>query len=139
MIEDKNTMQNPENGSIKDKKKLHKSLEDNVDLFKEIFHGDDTFYVRFFTNQEQSQARFCLLFINGMVGVETANRNIIQPVIQSTLPKDYKGNIESILNKVVLANNAEKQSDVDELVTGIIRGESVLLMEHCEEAFIKAY
>lgn len=136
MIKNKKTGQNPEDNSIKEKKELQKSLEDNVNLFKEIFQGDDTFYVRFFTNQEQSQARFCLLFITGMVDVETANRNIIQPIIQSTIPKEYKGDIELILNRVVLANNAEKNCDVDELVTGIVRGESILLMEQCDEALI---
>ncbi len=122
------------NESINTKKELHKSLEDNVSLFMEFFQGDDTVTVRYFSNKEQGEIKFCVIYIDGMVDVETANRNILQPIIQSTFPKNFEGNMDVILEQVVLSNHAEKITNVDELVMRILRGESVLLMDKCDEA-----
>ncbi len=115
---------------------LGKSLEDNVNQFKKIFQNDDTFLIRYFTNQEQAKARFCVLFIDGMVDVETANRNIIQPIVQSTLPKNFEGNMDVIFKQVVLSNHTEKSDNTEEMITRILEGESVVLMENCVEALI---
>lgn len=124
------------NESINSQKELNKSLEDNVSLFMEFFQGDDTVTVRYFSNQEHGKIKFCVIYIDGMVDVETANRNILQPIIQSTFPKDFEGNMDVILEQVVLSNHAEKICDVDELVLRIIRGESVLLMDKSDEALV---
>ncbi len=130
------TEQSPKNESINSKKELKKSLEDNVKLFKEFFQGDVTFTTRFFANQEQEKPKFCILYIDGMVDVEVANRTIIQPIVQSTLSKKFEGNLDAILEQVVLSNNAEKLCDIDELIVRIVRGESVLLMEKSNEALV---
>lgn len=136
IIKDKKIDQKLKNESINSQKELNKSLDDNVSIFKEFFQGDDTVTIRFFSNQEQGKIRFCIIFIDGMVDVETANRNILQPIIQSTFPKNFEGNMDVILEQVVLSNHAEKNCDVDELVMRIIRGESVLLMEKSNEALV---
>ena len=122
------------NESINSQKELGKSLKDNVNIFMEFFQGDDTVTVRYFSNQEQGKIKFCVIYIDGMVDVETANRNILQPIIQSTFPKNFEGNMDVILEQVVLSNHAEKLCNVDELVMRIIRGESVLLMDKSDEA-----
>lgn len=127
MIKEKDTK------SKKDEK-LKKSFEENLKTFEKVFEGDGGFTARFFMNREEGRTKFCIMYIEGMVDVETANRNIIQPIIQRPLPKDFMGNMDSILNRVVLSNNAEKINGIDELVIRIIRGESVLIMEHCNEA-----
>ncbi|MGI6123176.1 MAG: spore germination protein [Acetivibrionales bacterium] len=126
----------PEDNNMKEKEELKKSIEDNVNLFKRIFQGDDTVTVRYFANQEQGKIKFCIIYIDGMVDVETANRNIIQPIVQSTFPKNFEGNMDVILEQVVLSNHAEKICNVDELVMRIIRGESVLLMDKSDEALV---
>lgn len=116
--------------------KLKKGFEENIKTFQKIFEGDDGLTTRFFSNRDESKIKFCLFYIEGMVDVETANRNIIQPIIQSPMPKDFFGNMDTILNRVILSNHAEKISGVDELVIRILRGESVLLMEHSDEAIV---
>ncbi len=131
-----NTPETDSGKSFKEINRLYKKLDENISKFKEIFHDDDGLIIRFFCNQEKNKIKFCVLFINGMVDVETANRNIIQPIIQSTFPKDFEGNMDVILEQVVLANNAEKICDIDELVMRIIRGESVLLMDKSDEALV---
>lgn len=126
----------PENDKQKNNIKLSKVLDDNIFQFKKIFHDDDTFMTRTFANLQQSQAKFCVLYIDGMVDPEMANKAIMEPIIQSTLPKNYEGNIDAILNQVILSNNAEKSRDTEKLITSILRGESVLLMDNCDEALI---
>ncbi|NLX64191.1 MAG: spore germination protein [Clostridiaceae bacterium] len=122
------------NESINSKKALNKSLEDNVNLFMEFFKDDDTVSVRYFSNREQDMIKFCIIYIDGMVDPETVNRNILQPIIQRTFPKNFYGNMDVVLEQIVIANNAEKLCNVDELVVRILRGESVLLMDKSDEA-----
>lgn len=122
------------NESINSQAVLNKSLEDNVNLFMEFFQGDDTVSVRYFSNREQENIKFCIIYINGMVDVETANVALIKPIIQSTFPKNFEGNMDVILGQVIISNNAEKLCNIDELVVRILRGESVLLMDKCDEA-----
>ena len=114
--------------------KLGKNLSDNIFQFKKVFQDDDTFRVRSFTNQKQPDAKFCVLYIDGMVDVQTANRTIMEPIIQCHLTEKY--DIDSILNHVVINNYAEKAYTPEQMVEGIIRGETVLLMDHCSEALI---
>ena len=120
------------NESINSQAVLNKSLEDNVNLFMEFFQGDDTVSVRYFSNREQENIKFCIIYINGMVDVETANVALIKPIIQSTFPKNFEGNMDVILGQVIISNNAEKLCNIDELVVRILRGESVLLMDKCD-------
>jgi len=132
----KDTMNNERlrNENINSQKVLNKSLEDNVNLFMEFFQDDDTVSVRYFSNQEQGSIKFCIIYIDGMVDPETANRNIIKPIIQSTFPKNFEVNMDVVLEQIVSANHAEKLCNVDELVVRILRGESVLLMDKSDEA-----
>jgi spore germination protein KA len=116
--------------------KLGKSVDDNVFQFKRAFRDDDTFMFKFFTNMEQDDARFCILYINGMVDEKLIESNILQPIIQGTLPKNSKGNLEAILNQVILSNDAEKLYDTSKMIERIIQGDSLLLMDNCSEALI---
>lgn len=115
-------------------KKLYKSLADNIDELKKIFCDDEGLIIRSFRNREQSKTEFCLVYIDGMADKESANRYIIQPVIQSTFPKNFEGNMEVILEQVVLSNHAEKICTFGELSDRMLRGDSILLMEKCDEA-----
>lgn len=76
------------------------------------------------------------MYIDGMIEAELVDQSIIQPIIQNPIPKDFMGNMDSILNRVILSNQAEKISGIDELVIRLTRGESVLLMEHSNEALV---
>jgi spore germination protein KA len=120
----------------KQAEKLKKNIDENIKIFQEIFKGDDYFITRTFTNREEGRTKFALMYIDGMIEAELVDQSIIQPIIQNPIPKDFMGNMDSILNRVILSNQAEKISGIDELVIRLTRGESVLLMEHSNEALV---
>ncbi|NMA66169.1 MAG: spore germination protein [Clostridiaceae bacterium] len=128
----------PTENSVNKKVILLKSLNDNVQQFKEMFHDDDTFMVRFFANRSQSKAKFCLLYMDGMVDGKVINNSIIQPLIEADLAEDCEKSADTIMNQVIFTHQAEKSQDSDQLVSAIIRGDSVLLMENSYDALIIA-
>jgi len=115
---------------------LGSSLDDNVQQFRTLFQGDDTFIVRFLSNQQCPEARFCILYIEGMLKDEVINESVIQPLIQTVLPRKTEGGIDHILQEVILSNQAEKVSDGNRLLQGILRGECALLMDNCSEGLV---
>jgi len=115
---------------------LLQSLVDNVSQFKEIFHDDDTFMTRFFANSKQSSVRFCILYLDGMVDAETIYNSIIDPLVHADFSDEKQWNMDTLMNQVIITHKVEKSQDSDDLVTAIIRGDSVLLMENCYDALI---
>lgn len=129
MTESNNTSENS-------KIKLVKLLEDNVFQFSKVFHDDDTFMTRFFANGKKAEARFCVIYIDGMTDDNSMNRNIIEPIIQCSLPENFKGDLDFILNQVIPSGKAEKIYDPSKMIESILKGDSLLLMDNCKEGLI---
>lgn len=134
MKETQTTAENNVNKSVI----MLKALKDNVKQFKDIFQNDDTFMIRYFVNSYQSQIRFCLLYLEGMIDAEKIYNSIIKPLIQTNLSENKTTNIDTIMNQVIISHKVEKTQDSDALISAIIRGDSVLLMENCYDALIIA-
>lgn len=113
-----------------------KSLEDNLKQFKDIFQGDDTFRVRNFTNIQQNKAKFCLLYLDGMVDADILDNSIIKPIINANLSDDYESSADIIINQVIFNHQVKKSQDTDELLSAIIRGDSILLIDNSYDALI---
>lgn len=112
------------------------SLNENIQQFCNVFEGDDTFVVRPFNNQQSEQGRFCILYTEGMVDDDIINKNIIQPLVQCTLPKNADVSIDMVLNQFILNSKVQKSSEGDQIIQGILRGECVILMDGSNEALI---
>src|SRR5690554_1208138 len=124
---------NIENASYKDKEglKLSKSLEKNIQLFQSIFHNDDTLILRNFENQN-SDVKCCIFYIDGMVDNEIVNESIIQPVIRNVVNVDKSINnstLEQFQNKVLFVNNIKKSIDINEIIKSILYGDTVFFLD----------
>ncbi|HEX9061730.1 MAG TPA: spore germination protein [Clostridia bacterium] len=112
---------------------LSKSLEENIKLLKNLFIDDDTLITRQFQNQQDTDIKYCIFFIEGMVNTQIINENIIKPIVLSS-NTGSRNNVDIIMNRVILSNNLEKTSEVNKLIEAIINGNTVLLIEGEEEA-----
>ncbi|MDF2989464.1 MAG: spore germination protein GerA family [Eubacterium sp.] len=117
-----------------DKGKLTKSLNENVELFKDIFSDDDTLTIRHMENQQNTAVKCCILFIDGMIDVAVVNDNIIQPVVQNSMLKSHGDVLAHIQNQVLVTNSLQKTSEVQSLVKAILSGDTVLFAEGSAEA-----
>lgn len=93
---------------------LKKSLDENITLLKKVFSDDDTIRYRQISSQGNNSLRFCLIFVNGMVNNEMVNKNIIKPLMKSSLKEKFSNNkdLEKILEDVMDINEIKISSDI---------------------------
>ncbi len=117
---------------------LAKSLEQSISLFEEIFSGDELLVKRRFQNKYLTEAKCCVLYIEGMVSSEIINENIIQPVLKNNLTEEInkKNLLEELQYKVIVSNDVKITEDVNKIVRSIIYGDTVFLLEGYDKALI---
>ncbi|TCO74969.1 spore germination protein [Marinisporobacter balticus] len=116
--------------------KLTKSLEKNIELFKKIFNPNETIIFRKIESRQWKDLKCCMIFVDGMVDKTNIHENMILPIMNSSnLQKNLKENILDILvNKIINASDVKKQKNVNGLITAILSGNTVVLVEGVNEA-----
>ena len=119
-------------------KGLGKSLDNNISLFKNIFKNDDTLIIREFENKQLKAAQCCIIYIDGMVNTEIVNENIIQPVLRSDLSEDIESDnlLEELKKKVIVSNNVTSETEINKIVSSVIYGDTLFLLEGYDKALI---
>nr|WP_081926882.1 spore germination protein [Pseudobacteroides cellulosolvens] len=117
---------------------LKKSLEDNISLIQNIFSGDEMLVTRRFQNKHLEEAKCCVLYFEGMVNNEILNENIIQPILSNNLAEEINsGNLlEELQCKVIASNNVKITDGLDNIVSSVIDGDTIFLLEGYNIAMI---
>lgn len=111
-------------------------LEANVKYLCNIFKDDDTLVKRFFFSAHEPSAKFCVLFSDGMINNKLLNEDIIRPVLEYSFGKDDPELIRTVSESITLSNSVERTDQVEELVQGIVYGDTVLLARGCPDALV---
>lgn len=119
-------------------KGLNKSINANIGLFKNIFNNDETLIIREFQNKWLKAARCCIIYLDGMVNTEIINENIIQPVLRNDLSEDIDtGNLlEELMKKVIVSNNVTLETEINQIVSSVIYGDTLFLLEGYNKALV---
>ena len=113
------------------------SLEENISTFKKLFASDDTFIVRRFENELNTEIKCCILYIEGMVENAIINSDIIKPVVSSTsIISKGENKLDNIMLHVLLSNNIEKESDTWKLTEALTRGRTLFFLDGSAEALV---
>ena len=117
---------------------LTKSLERNISLFKDIFSDDDTLIVRRFQNKYLPAAKCCLIYFEGMIDTKMVNESVIEPILGNNLAEDIctKNLLEELQYKVIASNNVFIFADINKIVSLLINGNSILLVEGYDKCLI---
>lgn len=117
---------------------LNKSIVNNILLFKNIFKDDDTLIIREFENKCLKSAQCCIIYLDGMVNTESINMNILQPVLGSDLSNDIASDnlLEELKKKVIVSNNVILETEINKMVSSIILGDTLFLLEGYDKALI---
>lgn len=118
--------QNTESG-----KTLTKSLDENIELFKNVFSEDQTVSYRVFQNKHLDEAKCCIFYLDGMVNSEIINENIIQPILRDDMTENIQTHnlLDEIRYKVIVANNISVTEDFNTIAAALYSGDTVFLLE----------
>ena len=114
--------------------KLVTSLDENINIIKNIFINDTTVIYRELSFGKPISTRCMIIFIDAMVDSQVINENIIKPILLADISNVNNDNILDVLMKKVLLTGDNKiTSIVDDIVDGIIYGKSILLIDGLAE------
>lgn len=108
------------------------SLDDNIKTIKKIFKNDENINSRYFQNQYNG-LKGCLLFIDDMVDKTIINDNILKPILESKVLLEDIDYISYLSTQVILCSTLKCSKSINDLVDGIIYGDTVLILEGYSE------
>lgn len=115
--------------------KMVSSLNQNIDIIKNIFKNDKTIIYRDMEIGDNITIKCTLIYIDGMADSRMINESIIKPISLSNIALVTPNRImDSLLHKILLTGDNEKSSNIDNIISGIIYGKSVLFINGCDEA-----
>ncbi len=118
--------------------KLTKVLADNIKLIQTIFSNNETLVFRQFQNKYLEAAKCCVIYINGMVNTELLHENIIKPVLLNNLKEEIseKRLLEELQSKVIISSNLRESTDINDIVSSTIYGDTIFLLDGYDKALI---
>lgn len=116
--------------------KLFKSLEQNINLFDELFSDVDILISRRFQNHCNPQLDFCLYCCDGVVDSMLISEHIIKPLLlaQDLVPGSEL--FKQVRDQFVFINDIKESEDVKELIEAVTYGDTILLMHGSGKALI---
>ncbi|GAA0787575.1 spore germination protein [Hathewaya limosa] len=115
---------------------LKKSLQQNIDLFKNIiFFNDDSIVYRVFKNRTTG-LKFCLIFVEGMTDKKIVNENIIFELISNTFTACEEDVLKYIQEEVVIVDETKISCDTEQIVSSILYGSTLLIVEGLDKGLI---
>ncbi|WP_231514765.1 spore germination protein [Oceanobacillus salinisoli] len=149
----KKRRRNPELSSlILDKNrnvKTENGLKKTVGKLEEIFKSDSDFTVRNLTIYGEIPA--VIIYLNSMVDKDVINQDIAKPLMNlsthqnksenedidnRTIEKDEESFKRSILNKALYYTEVEKEESLANIIEGILRGKTAVIVDGIKEAFL---
>lgn len=117
---------------------LTKSLQDNINIFKNIFKNDDTLVIREFQNKCLKAANCCIIYIDGMVNTQIINENIMEPIMNNNLLDNALSTnlLEELKKEVILSNNVTIETELKKIVNSIIYGDTLLMLQGYDKALV---
>jgi spore germination protein KA len=116
--------------------KLTRDLDENVRRIKHEFEGTETLKSRYIESQKNPGVRCCIFYTDSMTSNQIINDNIVKPINLLDMPLATSCILDVLMTKVLQINELGKTSDFNEVVEGIVYGDTVLLAQGCEEALV---
>jgi len=130
-------METTNSSGSKDKKEaLTKSLSENIEMMKGIFKDDATMITRSIESPSDPMIEYCILYCDGMVNNKLLNEDIIKPLLEYSPEQKEPDLIDILAKQVMISDSVEKTSELENILQGIVYGDTVLLVDGYSEALI---
>ncbi len=114
---------------------LTKSLDKNIKMIQEIFYKDECINTRIFQNQYNG-IKGCIFFIDDMTDSTIIDEYIIRPVLENRATPNIKNYITYLCEQIITSNSQRICSSMDNIVSAIVYGDTVLMIEGYSEVII---
>lgn len=112
--------------------KIVKNLNENISYFDKVLMTGKSFDIMF-RGFLFGDKRACIYYVNGFVGNESFQK--LMEFFAKIKPEDIANDVKGVINKNIPYNSVEESSDVDNLVTSILSGVVVMMVDGYEQAF----
>ena len=110
------------------------NLEEDIKTFQQIFKNDVTLRIKRITARKSVGFNAAVLFIDGMVNTEQLHDAVISPLVEMEVPNDSQSITEYVNRQLLFAGTVKIQSDLSQILEGIIYGEAALLIDGSKSA-----
>ena len=110
------------------------NLEKDIETFKQIFKNDVTLRIKRITARKSVGFNAAVLFIDGMVNTEQLHDAVISPLVEMDVKDDSPNITEYVNRQLLFAGTVKIQSDLSQILEGIIYGEAALLIDGSKSA-----
>ena len=123
-------------GLISDYKNIALSgeLEKDIALFKEIFKKDAVLRVKKLKLKYGTELECALIYLDGMVDSEQLNDAVIKPLLTTTITPNGTPFSRYIAEQVLFARDVKTLRDLYDMLSGILYGEAVILIDSSKDA-----
>ncbi|MEJ8553652.1 spore germination protein [Tepidibacter sp. Z1-5] len=113
--------------------KLTKSLEKNINTFKEVLKNNDSIIYRMFTDQTSNKTKYCVIFCDGMADKNSINEYIIDPIMKN---EESESSMDDLLSNTICYSGIKTMDTLDQLIDAILYGDTILLENNNNKAAI---
>ena len=110
------------------------NLEEDIKTFQQIFKNDVTLRIKRITARKSVGFNAAVLFIDGMVNTEQLHDAVISPLVEMDVLNDSQSITEYVNRQLLFAGTVKIQSDLSQILEGIIYGEAALLIDGSKSA-----
>lgn len=125
-------------GQIADYKDFYISgnLQKDIIFFKDIFNKDSVLRVKNLKVRNCENFNCALIYMDGMVDSEQVNQAVIRPLLTNNAVNDSKTIPEYISTQLLFARDTKEASSVADILSGILYGEVLILIENSKTAVL---
>ncbi|WP_018248831.1 spore germination protein [Orenia marismortui] len=130
------TSNNKETSLPRHKPLLKENIEDNIDLFEDIFNNDESINYRSFESDDN--LKYCLIFASSVSNQNLINRDILKPLMENKAKNKISSTeeLKTLITQIIPSSKIERISDIDKLVGSILYGDTLLLVDGIKEALL---
>ena len=113
---------------------VEQSLDKNIATLRNLFADVDVLVVRTIENDEDTNLKFCIVYLEGMVDDIVVNDNIVKPLMITKQTQNNEISAEMLIHHVVSVNDARKMTQFSDIVESITCGYTILFADGQQEA-----
>lgn len=113
--------------------RISMTLQESIQTLTHIMGNSTDFMVRNISGRDDLP-EIAICYIEGLVDVKLLNR-ILESWLTVTLEADHMPGIESLLRKILPAGPVSKLSTTQSVITAVLEGKAVILVDGMKEAF----
>lgn len=115
--------------------KIFNNIDENIKFFDEIFEKDAAIRKREVSLGDNNGCRAVIYFVDSMINSDTLTDAVIRPLLTSKY-ENITNIAEFVEKRVIFADEVKKSSNIEEMLSSLLYGDTVLIFDGCDNALI---